>query len=84
MAFCAAVAHGLLYGYTPELFPAPIGGTGLGLVGLANETASLGAMLIAAYVGLGDKSIYFAAGMMAGAGVLFLARPYEMRGRAAA
>ncbi|KAF2815040.1 MFS general substrate transporter [Mytilinidion resinicola] len=84
VAFCIAVAHGLLYGYTSELFPAPIRGTGQGVVGLASEAASLGAALVAAWVGLGERSVWVAAGCLTGAGCAFLGMPYEMRGRAAA
>ncbi|KAF2501459.1 MFS general substrate transporter [Lophium mytilinum] len=83
VAFSLAVAHGLLYGYTPELFPAPIRGTGQGLVGLAGEGANVGAALVAAWVGLGERSVWVAAGCLAAAGGLFPWMPYEMRGRAA-
>ncbi|OCL09165.1 MFS general substrate transporter [Glonium stellatum] len=83
ISFSFAVAHGILYGYTPELFPAPIRGTGQGLVGFANELTSTAATLIAVYVGLNNKSIWISAGMIVGAGFVFPFMPYETRGRAA-
>jgi Major Facilitator Superfamily len=83
ISFSFGVAHGILYGYTPELFPAPIRGTGQGLIGFFNELSSTAATLIAVYVGLNDKSIWISAGLIAGAGFIFPFMPYETRGRAA-
>jgi hypothetical protein len=83
ISFSTAVIHGILYGYTPELFPAPIRGTGQGLVGFLNELSGTAATLIAVYVGLNNKSIWVSAGLMTGAGFIFPFMPYETRGRAA-
>ncbi|OCK99228.1 MFS general substrate transporter [Cenococcum geophilum 1.58] len=83
ISFSFAVVHGILYGYTPELFPAPIRGTGQGLVGFLHELSSMAATLIAVYVGLDNKSIWISAGLIAGAGFIFPFMPYETRGRAA-
>lgn len=84
VAFFQNLVYGLLYSYTPELFPAPIRGTGNGLVMMFNRTAGLSATLIGAYVGL-DTSvpIWISAALFAFAGIVFLLLPYESRGKAA-
>lgn len=85
IAFFQNLVYGLLYSYTPELFPAPIRGTGNGLVALVNRFSGLMAPIIAAYVGVETSMpIWISAALFIVAGVVFLALPYEMRGRAAA
>lgn len=85
IAFFQNLVYGLLYSYTPELFPAPIRGTGNGLVALVNRLSGLMAPLIAAYVGVNTSMpIWISAALFIVAGFVFLALPYEMRGRAAA
>lgn len=85
IAFFQNIVYGLLYSYTPELFPAPIRGTGNGLVALFNRLSGLMAPIIAAYIGV-DTSlpVWISAALFMVAGVVFLALPYETRGRAAA
>ncbi|KAM0231640.1 hypothetical protein ACHAP5_011009 [Fusarium lateritium] len=84
VAFFQNLTLGLLYAYTPELFPAPIRGTGNGLAMLFNRSAGLGATLIGAYVGLTTSvPIWISAALFAVAGLVFLVLPYESRGRAA-
>ena len=84
VAFFQNLVYGLLYSYTPELFPAPIRGTGNGLVMLFNRLAGLSATIIGAYVGL-DTSlpVWISAALFAFAGIMFLLLPYESRGKAA-
>lgn len=85
IAFFQNLVYGLLYSYTPELFPAPIRGTGNGLVALVNRFAGLMAPIIAAYVGIETSMpIWISAALFIVAGLVFLALPYESRGRAAA
>ncbi|UPK93908.1 hypothetical protein LCI18_004843 [Fusarium solani-melongenae] len=80
----ANLTLGLLYTYTPELFPAPIRGTGNGLSMMFNRTAGLGATIIGAYVGLTTSvPIWISAALFAVAGVVFLFLPYESQGKAA-
>lgn len=84
VAFFQNLTLGLLYSYTPELFPAPIRGTGNGLAMVFNRSAGLGATLIGAYVGLSTSiPIWISAALFAVAGIVFLLLPYESRGRAA-
>ncbi|KAF5012257.1 hypothetical protein FDECE_1638 [Fusarium decemcellulare] len=84
VAFFQNLVYGLLYSYTPELFPAPIRGTGNGLVMLFNRLAGLGATIIGAYVGLNTSvPVWISASLFAVAGFIFLLLPYESRGKAA-
>ena len=84
IAFFQNLVYGLLYSYTPELFPAPIRGTGNGLVALFNRLSGLMAPIIAAYVGIEtDVPVWISASLFVVAGFCFLLMPYEMRGRAA-
>ncbi|RMY35130.1 hypothetical protein D0866_04803 [Hortaea werneckii] len=52
IAFFQNLTYGLLYSYTPELFPAPVRGTGNGLVALFNRLSGLMAPIVVAYTGL--------------------------------
>ncbi|KAH7371868.1 major facilitator superfamily domain-containing protein [Cadophora sp. MPI-SDFR-AT-0126] len=84
VAFFQNLVYGLLYSYTPELFPAPIRGTGNGLVALFNRLSGLCAPILAAYIGVEtDAPIWISASLFVVAGFLFFLLPYEMRGRAA-
>lgn len=85
IAFFQNLVYGLLYSYTPELFPAPIRGTANGLVALFNRLSGLMAPIIAAYVGIDtDLPVWISASLFVVAGIVFLILPYETRGRAAA
>ena len=85
IAFFQNLVYGLLYSYTPELFPAPIRGTGNGMVALVNRLSGLMAPIIAAYVGVQTSlPIWISAALFIVAGLVFLLLPYESRGRAAA
>lgn len=84
IAFFQNLVYGLLYSYTPELFPAPIRGTANGLVAVFNRFSGLMAPIIAAYVGIDtDLPVWISAGLFIVAGLTFLLLPYEMRGIAA-
>ncbi|TVY42803.1 putative MFS-type transporter [Lachnellula occidentalis] len=83
VAFFQNLVYGLLYSYTPELSPAPIRGTGDGLVALFIRLSGLMAPIIAAYVGLDtDAPIWISAALFVVAGFVFMLLPYETRGRA--
>ncbi|KAF4469201.1 hypothetical protein FALBO_3899 [Fusarium albosuccineum] len=85
IAFFQNLVYGLLYSYTPELFPAPIRGTANGLVAMFNRLSGLMAPIIAAYIGIEtDLPVWISAALFVVAGVVFLVLPYETRGRAAA
>jgi len=49
--FFQNVMYGVLYAYTPEVFPAPIRGTGTGIASLLNRIAGLAAPVVAATIG---------------------------------
>lgn len=84
IAFFQNLVYGLLYSYTPELFPAPVRGTANGLVAMFNRLSGLMAPIIAAYIGIDtDMPVWISAALFMVAGLVFLALPYEMRGRAA-
>lgn len=84
IAFWQNLVCGLLYSYTPELFPAPIQGTGNGLVALFNRFSGLMAPIIALYVGIDTNvPVWISASLFIVAGFCFLLLPYEMRGHAA-
>lgn len=85
IAFFQNLVYGLLYSYTPELFPAPIRGTANGLVAMFNRMSGLMAPIIAAYVGIDtEMPVWISAALFVVAGLVFLVLPYETRGRAAA
>lgn len=84
IAFFQNLVYGILYSYTPELFPAQIRGTGNGLTALFNRLSGLMAPIIVLYTGL-DTSlpVWISAGLFIVAGLVFLVLPYETRGKAA-
>ncbi|KAL4902712.1 hypothetical protein BDW74DRAFT_186678 [Aspergillus multicolor] len=85
IAFFQNLVYGLLYSYTPELFPAPVRGTANGLVALGNRLSGLMAPIIAAYVGVDtDVPIWISAALFVVAGLVFCLMPFETRGKAAA
>ncbi|KAF6808513.1 membrane transporter [Colletotrichum musicola] len=85
VAFFQNLVYGILYSYTPELFPAPVRGSANGLVALFNRMGGLMAPIIAAYIGIDtDLPVWISAGLFIVAGLVFFCLPYETRGRAAA
>jgi MFS family permease len=82
-ALFSNVMYGVLYAYTPEVFPAPLRGTGSGIASLLNRLAGLAAPRVAARTGTVNPSAPILA-----AGVLYivsfaamLGLPIETRGR---
>jgi len=75
--------YGSLYTFTPELFPAPVRGTGVGLASFINRIAGLCAPIVAANT-IGPNPnvpVYVAGGLILAAGVAVLRVPMETRGR---
>ncbi|KAI9789900.1 MAG: hypothetical protein M1816_005669 [Peltula sp. TS41687] len=64
-AFFQNAMYGVLYAYTPELFPAPSRGTATGIASLLNRVAGLSAPIIAANVSTSNPltPIYVAGGL---------------------
>ena len=56
-AFVQNVTYGVLYAYTPEVFPAPNRGTGTGIASFLNRIAGLTAPIIGANVPASNPSI---------------------------
>jgi MFS family permease len=81
-AFFQNIMYGVLYAYTPEVFPAPVRGTGTGIASLLNRMAGLSAPVVAATVGAAHPSapIILAAGCYFVAFAAMCALPIETRG----
>ena len=87
------IMYGVLYAYTPEIFPTKDRGTGNGLAATANRIFGVMAPIIAS-IALNEMGlilvyadlttsvpIYISGALFIVAGVLMLALPYEPRGR---
>ena len=74
--------YGVIYAYTPEVFPAPVRGTGSGIASLLNRIAGLTAPLVAAQAGLVSPSapIWAAGGLYLVAFFAMWLLPIETRG----
>jgi MFS family permease len=82
-AFFQNIMYGVLYAYTPEVFPAPVRGTGTGIASLLNRIAGIAAPVVAATVGSAHPT-----GPIIAAGVMYLVAfvamcflPIETRGK---
>lgn len=82
-AFFQNIMYGVLYAYTPEIFPAPSRGTGSGVSSCLNRIAGLCAPLVAIY-GSGanpDAPIYASGALILAAFFAMIFLPIETRGR---
>ncbi|KAI1338497.1 MFS general substrate transporter [Xylariaceae sp. FL0016] len=77
------IMYGVLFAYTPEVFPAPNRGTGSGISSFLNRVAGLCAPLVAIYAGEANPSapIYAAGGLFFAAFVAMVCLPIETRGK---
>ncbi|KAI1344778.1 MFS general substrate transporter [Xylariaceae sp. FL0016] len=82
-AFCQNMMYGVLYAFTPEIFPAPVRGAGTGVASFLNRVTGLIAPILAANVpGDGTKMpIYLSAVLILAAFVGMVLIPIETRGR---
>ncbi|KAJ5232175.1 hypothetical protein N7468_005131 [Penicillium chermesinum] len=82
-AFFQNIMYGVLYAYTPEVFPATIRGTGSGISSCLNRIAGLCAPLVAIYSSTGNPNapIYASGGLMLAAFVAMVLLPIETRGK---
>lgn len=82
-AFAQNIMYGVLYAFTPEIFPAPVRGAGTGVASFLNRATGLLAPIIAATVpGDGTTApVYLAAGLILAAFVAICLIPIETRGR---
>ncbi|KAI6326480.1 hypothetical protein MCOR29_003435 [Pyricularia oryzae] len=82
-AFSQNIMYGVLYAFTPEIFPAPVRGAGTGVASFLNRVAGLLAPVLAANIP-GDGStapIYLSAVLILAAFVGMCLIPIETRGR---
>lgn len=80
-SFCSNIMYGVLYAYTPEVFPAKIRGTAVGLAASANRVLGVFAPIIAIYADLTTSApIYVSGALFIASGVLVYFFPYEPRG----
>ncbi|KAJ5601443.1 hypothetical protein N7510_010977 [Penicillium lagena] len=81
--FFQNIMYGVLYAYTPEVFPAPNRGTGTGIASCLNRIAGLCAPIVAIYAGSGNPNspIYASGALMLAAFVAMCLLPIETRGK---
>jgi len=82
-AFFQNIMYGVLYAYTPEVFPAPVRGTGTGIASMLNRIAGLCAPIIAANIPNANPSapVFVSGGLFLAAFVAMLCFPIETRGK---
>lgn len=81
-SFTQMIMYGVLYAYTPEVFPAPNRGTGTGIASCFNRIAGLCAPIIAIYSGQDPQAPIYAAGaLMLASFVAMCLLPIETRGK---
>ncbi|OAA68506.1 sugar transporter [Niveomyces insectorum RCEF 264] len=82
-AFSQNIMYGVLYAFTPEIFPAPVRGAGTGVASFLNRVTGLVAPVLAATLP-GDGStapIYLSAALILSAFFGMILIPIETRGR---
>lgn len=80
--FCSNSMYGVLYAYTPEVFPSKIRGTAMGLASSANRILGVMSPIIANFSDLTTSAPIFVSGaLFIASGLLVLFFPYEPRGR---
>ena len=82
-AFFQNISYGVLYAYTPEVFPAPVRGTGTGIASCLNRISGLCAPIVAIYASGADASIpiYVSGALMLAAFLAMCCLPIETRGK---
>lgn len=82
-AFFQNIMYGVLYAYTPEVFPAPNRGTGTGISSFLNRVAGLCAPIVAVNAGAANPvaPIYASGALFFAAFLAMVALPIETRGR---
>lgn len=81
-AVSSGAMYGILYSYTPEIFPTRNRGTGNGLAATANRVCGIFAPVVAMYADLETPvPIYVSGVLFLVAGLLMLALPYETVGK---
>jgi len=75
--------YGVLYAYTPEVFPAPNRGTGTGISSCLNRIAGLCAPIIAANIPSANPNapVFVSGGLILAAFVAMVGLPIETMGK---
>ena len=76
--------YGVLYAYTPEIFPAPVRGTGTGIASCLNRICGLCAPIVAVNAGKANPNapVFAAGALILCAFVAMCCFPIESRGKA--
>lgn len=84
-AFFQNIMYGVLYAYTPEVFPAPNRGTGTGVASFFNRLAGVMAPIVAIYGAQGNANapVYASGGLILAAFCAMVFLPIETRGKQA-
>ncbi|KAL6713960.1 hypothetical protein ACLMJK_008454 [Lecanora helva] len=82
-AFFQNIMYGVLYAYTPEVFPAPNRGTGTGIASCLNRITGLCAPIVAVNAGSVDPNapVYASGALILAAFLAMCAFPIETRGK---
>jgi hypothetical protein len=81
-SFFQMIMYGVLYAYTPEVFPAPNRGTGSGIASCLNRIAGLMAPIIGIYANTDPVTpIYVAGALLLASFVAMIFLPIETQGR---
>ncbi|KAL2216568.1 major facilitator superfamily domain-containing protein [Thermoascus aurantiacus ATCC 26904] len=82
-AFFQNIMYGVLYAYTPEVFPAPNRGTGTGIASCFNRICGLLAPIVAIYTSGANPNapVYASGGLILAAFVAMCLLPIETRGK---
>ncbi len=83
VSFFQNIMYGVLYAYTPELFPTPSRGTGSGIASFLNRIAGICAPIVAIYASSSNPKvpIYASGGLMFAAFIAMIGFPIETRGK---
>lgn len=84
-AFFQNIMYGVLYAYTPEVFPAPNRGTGTGVASFFNRLAGVMAPIVAIYGSQSNANapVYASGGLILAAFCAMVFLPIETRGKQA-
>ncbi|KZT26542.1 putative sugar transporter [Neolentinus lepideus HHB14362 ss-1] len=82
-SFFQNIMYGVLYAYTPEVFPAPNRGTGTGIASFVNRITGLCAPIVAVNAGRANPNapVYAAGSLILAAFVAMCLFPIETRGK---
>lgn len=81
-SFFSDIMYGVLYAYTPEVFPSKVRGTAVGLAASANRILGIFSPVIAMRANLTTSAPIFVSGaLFIFAGILVVFFPYEPRGK---